>query len=504
MQKTLLQLSEEEGSNNVQELSQNGVRKLANGIRGIGKLISKSADFTEHLAEPDHPQRRFLTTYANFISIGVNLIAETLLKGQNWATKVGGLFYRGFLAQNGLLNGLSGLKANKPIFAGANGMEIAFALSPIPLDKLYKFRGIPVGIRNLINSLLKSAKEKHPEGYPDLISTSKIASKRFLEFFKETAEDHHRIYSQDKPVHKKHLAFLNEVVLNEETGFLGIFGGLSSILGAGLYASGQELAGKIFRDIIGALGVDIDRLLPKNFAKGRLFTGLAGGLFGAGSIFDMNKYTPAQILSDSAAQVSTTIATARGELDKDRAPVPNPIKQPVAFISAIGDGLKETFGAKPEAIEESSIDIETLVKELAEEEVKKPEVKKAKEYRATDYYDYDYYEPSYSSEPKAEPNLAVPVSEPEPIEERKPIEVKEEIPEIETYKPEPQESEITEIDSYQPVESIEEASSYSPEEENNPIEEISSYEAAEDDQIISYESYDTDDDHKEDPLEEAS
>ena len=327
-------------------------------LEGQPKLASQAiADFfkdkgplsflgraVEVLSNPENSFRKMLGSYANSATLAINVFAGAMGEKHPITKKIADMAYRGFIFMNGALTTLTGLAKNRGLFTLGHAMDMAIAFAP--LDKMYLFRGFSTGLYNLDNNLHKSSSEAPNGAYKSIWHSIQVSFNRMTGFAKELSQDIQRISSNPKlNLKEKIKTFSKESLMNTDKATVGILGGTSSFIGAFLNLTGFEKAGKVFRDLLGAIAVDAERFNPKNLKNGQLFYWMAGVLFSGGTISDTLHQTRAQIIFDSLAKIFATEMNRRGELDKNvkNDPIPLPNKDPKGFVKAVLTAVKDMF-----------------------------------------------------------------------------------------------------------------------------------------------------------------
>ncbi|NQY80902.1 MAG: hypothetical protein HRT47_11375 [Candidatus Caenarcaniphilales bacterium] len=411
-------------------------------LKPLGQLIRS-------LSKSDSAVRKFMGSYANMLTFATNLSAQVLGESHPLMKPIGNLAYRSFVFMNGLMTTVNGLAKNRGIFTSGHAADMAIAFAP--LDIMYQLRGFSVGQYNLDNALHKSSKDAPGGVYKNIGHSLKVSLSRLAEFPVELIKDVSRIFGeQGTSLKEKVSKFMKESLFSTEKATMGIIGGLAAINGAILNVLGFKTAGKISRDLIGAVAVDAERFNIQNLREGKLFYWLAGALFSGGTLSDMTKNTRMQIVFDSLAKMAATEMNRRGELDKDvhNEPIPIPWENPIGFMQATGKAVAEMFVARSSATAPQASAVSEEVKEMPLEAQKPllapiaPVLKEAVSTLATErkrsyadrdssyldsiYDDYDYVK----SQPKAAQPVPVKVvEEPPVVEEETPVDEKPQVEE---------------------------------------------------------------------------
>ena len=328
-----------------------GIDVLENFLRD--KSLNTIADFILNVSDAHNPVRKIVSNWLNGATAAINMGVEFSKLKEN---KVGNLFgqaaYRSFLLLNCGLGTLTGLKQNRGLMALANAVDIPFAF--LPVKWIYSARRLYAGLMELDNAAVKSSNSllKPEKGKPfnSLGDSFKVVFERIKELPSEIHGDISKILSDaSRPSVEKIKSIFSDVLLNNQKGVMGFIGATGSLSGLLLNLTGLHGLAKIVGDVLGMMGLVLDRTSLQNLEKGRFFNWLSGVFFGMGAIGDLTGETHLQMGSDALAKIFTQVSNVRNEVQRnDLDSIANPLKNPAKFIAQASSRLAEEFLFKKE------------------------------------------------------------------------------------------------------------------------------------------------------------
>lgn len=232
----------------------------------------------------------------------ISKVISPLEKFKGFADKVGELSTKAFLFVHGVLN--TGTQLMKKNYSSALGYMVYIVNSIfLPQNKTYLMNGFAVGLTQLNNQANNLDKDRKINGFMDHLDHIKNALKKTYQNW--TQDPWRNLKKED----------------NAMVGMVGAMGSLGgAILGA---ATGSQQAGALVRDPSG-LSLDLEQVLPYQWAKKRFCYIGSGIAYIAGTVFDfLSKFSsdheeilrPLCFSFDGIGRYLQSLAERRGELN---------------------------------------------------------------------------------------------------------------------------------------------------------------------------------------------